>query len=148
MRKKTLFRLAVPLLAFILGAALVRLASPARVVVTWETASEVGTAGFVLYRGASASGPFSLLDGPPVLAVGDPLVGGSYRYEDRDVVWGQRYFYQLEEIEQQGGRNRYPDVVEGRAGLGWSWALAVGAVLAALSAVVQGMIWDLRRKRV
>lgn len=134
--KRVFWRLAVPVLAFGLGVALVRLGSPARVLVTWETASEVGTAGFFLYRSESPDGPFSLLNETPILAVGDPLVGGDYSQEDREVVWGRRYYYQLEEIEESGGRNRHVEVVEAQAGLGWPWALGAGALLAVVAAVL------------
>lgn len=133
--RRLLCNAAVSLLLFALGVALVRFGSPARIAVTWETASEVDTAGFLLYRGESPDGPFSLLIETPLPAQGDPLVGSSYRYEDRDVAWGRRYFYQLEEIERGGVRNRFPQVV-GRAGAGWPWALAGGALLALLGGVV------------
>ena len=125
---------AVIVLAFALGLALVRLVSPPRVVVTWETASEVDTGGFLLYRSECAAGPFSLLDETPILAVGDPLAGSAYRYEDSAVDWGRRYFYQLEEIEMDGGRNRYQETVESRAGAGWPWALVIGAGFSVLAA--------------
>jgi hypothetical protein len=134
--KRLLWRLAVLLLAFALGVVLVRLVSPARVLVTWETASEVGTAGFFLYRSESPDGPFSLLDETLILAVGDPLIGGAYSQEDREVVWGRRYYYQLEEIEESGGRNRHVEVVEAQAGLGWPWALGAGVFLAVVAAVL------------
>jgi hypothetical protein len=143
--RRTLPGLVMPLLLFVLGVAAVRLTSPARIVISWETASEVETAGFFLYRCRSQEGPFALLDEAPLLAQGDPLAGTSYRYEDRDVAWGQRYFYRLEEVERDGGRNRYPEVVEGQAGLGWSWALACGLLLAALAA---GWLWVGRRRTI
>jgi hypothetical protein len=119
-----------------LGGVAVRLLSPPCVVITWETASEVDTSGFFLYRSASPAGPFSLLSENPILATGDPLVGASYRYEDRRVAWGEKYFYQLEEMDVDGSRLRFPGVIEGWAGLGWWWALAIGASLAALVAVL------------
>jgi len=125
-------RIAVPFLFFVLGVSLVRLGSPPRIDVTWETASEVDTAGFLLYRSDSPDGPFSLLTGTPIPAQGDPLVGASYSYGDQDVAWGWRYFYQLEEVERSGARSRFPNVVEGRAGVGWPWALAGGALLSIL----------------
>ena len=137
---RTMVRIAVFIALFVLGVAMVRILSPARVVVDWETASEVDTAGFLLHRSQSADGPFSPLVETPIPARGDPLVGDAYRYEDRDVVWGRRYFYQLEEVERGGGRNRYPDVVEGQAGLGWAWALAAGASLAVVGAVGHGWL--------
>ena len=134
--KRLLCNAAISFLLFALGVALVRFGSPARIVVTWETASEVDTAGFFLYRGESPDGLFPLLIETPIPAQGDPLVGSSYRYEDRDVAWGRRYFYQLEEVERSGVRNRFPRMVEGRAGAGWPWALAGGALLAILGGVV------------
>jgi len=129
-------RLAVTLLSFVLGVTMVRLASPPQVVVTWETASEVGSAGFLLYRSDSPDGPFVLITENPIPAQGDPLAGASYHYQDSRVSWGQRYFYQLEEVERSGARNRYPDTVEGRAGMGWPWALAGGALMATVVVLI------------
>ena len=123
---------AVAALVIAMGVVAVRLASPAVVTVTWETASEVNTAGFLLYRGETGDGPFELIVDTPIAARGDPLVGPSYEYHDRQVSWGGRYFYQLEEVERSGARNRVSDVVEVQAGAGWIWALTAGLLLAAL----------------
>jgi len=133
---RALIRVLTPLAFFALGVFLVRLTFPASIVVTWETASEVDTAGFLVYRSDSPDGPFSLLDETVIPARGDPLVGASYRYDDREVARGRRYFYQLEEIQRDGVRNRFPDVVEGQAGVGWPVGLAVGVLMAVLAGVV------------
>lgn len=124
---------------FAIGVALVWVGFPPRVVVTWETASEVETAGFHIHRGSSAEGPFSQITEIPVPAEGDPLVGASYRFEDRDVAWGKQYFYQLEELELTGNRNRYEEVVKARAGAGWPRALVAGVSLAALGTLVSAL---------
>ena len=121
---------------FALGVSGIRIGFPPRVVVTWQTASEVETAGFDIYRGPTAEGPFSRITEVPVPAEGDPLVGAAYRFADEDVAWGQQYFYQLEEVELTGDRNRYEEVVQARAGAGWSRALVGGAALAALGTLV------------
>ena len=123
-------RLLISVALFILGIGLVRVVSPPRIVVTWETASEVDAAGFLLYRAPEVDGPFELVTEVPIPAQGDPLVGSSYRYEDREVAWGQLYHYQLAEVERNGGQNRYDRIVSARAGAGWLWALAGGALLA------------------
>lgn len=136
-------RIAVPMLLFVLGAALVRLGSPPRIQVMWETASEVDAAGFHLYRSQSRDGPFVRITEAPIPARGDPLTGTSYSYEDRDVSWGQSYFYRLAEVELAGGLNRYDRVVEGRAGAGWAWALTSGALLAAMGGVA---VWSWPRE--
>jgi hypothetical protein len=121
------------MLSFALGILSAWLIWPPRVVVTWETASEVDTAGFYLYRADSPSGPFILLNATPIPAQGDPLTGSSYRFEDRGVKWGQTYYYRLEELERSGGRNQYPEVAKVRAGAGWGLALACGVLAASLA---------------
>jgi hypothetical protein len=125
-------RLLISVALFILGIGLVRVVSPPRIVVTWETASEVDAAGFHLYRAPQIDGPFERVTATPVPAQGDPLVGSSYEYEDREVTWGQLYHYQLAEVERNGAENRHDRIVSARAGAGWPWALAGGALLAVL----------------
>jgi hypothetical protein len=105
-------------------------------VFTWETASEVDTAGFIVYRSQSLDGPFEPIIDTPIPARGDPLVGAAYQYEDRDLVWGQRYYYRLEEVERSDNRILDSQIAEGRAGAGWGWALVAGGGLAALGGVV------------
>jgi hypothetical protein len=122
--RRYVIRILVPLTYFFLGLAMIYLGSPPKIVFTWETVSEVDTAGFLLYRSDLPTGPFSPITETPIPAKGDPLVGASYEYEDHDVVWGQRYYYQLEEVERGGNHNTFPEIVDGKAGGGWPWALA------------------------
>lgn len=117
---------------FVLGVLLVRLGLPAPVTIQWDTASEVEAAGFRLYRAASAEGPFTLLSETLIPAQGDPLTGASYAYEDRETIWGQEYFYQLEEVDLNGAASLHPEVVQSRAGAGWPWAIASGVLLVLL----------------
>ena len=49
------------------------------------------------------AGPFTRLNAEVIPASPDPLVGGSYIYTDTQVVAGQTYYYQLEEVETSGG---------------------------------------------
>jgi hypothetical protein len=136
--KRTLICIVVPIVYFFLGIGIVYLGAPPKVFFTWDTVSEVDAAGFLLCRGDSPGGPFLPITETPIPAKGDPLVGASYEYVDQDVVWGQRYYYQLKEVERGGGTNAFPDIVEGKAGAGWAWALAAGALLAAVGA---GVSW-------
>ena len=136
--KRTLICIVVPIVYFILGVGIVYLGAPPKVFFTWDTVSEVDAAGFLLCRSDSPVGPFLPITETPIPAKGDPLVGASYEYVDQDVVWGQRYYYQLKEVERSGNSNTFPDIVEGKAGAGWSWALAAGALLAAVGA---GVSW-------
>ncbi|MFN2269924.1 MAG: hypothetical protein ACK2US_03740 [Anaerolineae bacterium] len=135
--KRILICVAVSIVYFLLGLGIVYFGAPPRVLFTWDTVSEVDAAGFLLCRSDSPVGPFLPIT-ETIPAKGDPLVGASYEYVDQDVVWGQRYYYQLKEVERGGGRNTFPDIVEGKAGAGWAWALAAGALLAAVGA---GVSW-------
>jgi hypothetical protein len=72
-----------------------------RVVVTWETVSEVSNAGFNLYRSDSAAGPLSLLAHLPSQAPG-ATTGFSYSYQDLDVQPGQTWWYWLEDVSLSG----------------------------------------------
>ena len=112
-------------------------------VVTWETASEVNTAGFNLYRGSSPDGPWTKVNDALIPAAEDPMRGGSYRYVDEKATPGQIYYYQLEEVELGGAANRYPPTqLESRdEWIGWLWWLAAGG------AVVLAGWWAQRRIR-
>lgn len=81
-----------------------------RVDVTWETATEQGTAGFRLYRREGENGEFALVSVDHfVQSLGGPTSGAQYRYRDEQVEAGKTYFYLLEEIEADGSRHRYMD---------------------------------------
>ena len=74
---------------------------PNHVLVSWETVSETGNAGFNLYRADSATAPQSLLAFVPSQAPGSAQ-GHSYAWQDGDVVDGQTYWYWLEDIALNG----------------------------------------------
>ena len=78
-----------------------------RVVVEWETASELDSLGFHLYRSTSAEGPFERLTAQPVPGLGTSSVGASYRYVDEGVATAKTYYYELEDLETTGGTERH-----------------------------------------
>lgn len=133
MRKMLLWRIVAALLGFGLGLVLVRVTSPATVVLEWETASEVGSLGFYVHRAESPEGPFIQLNEQPVPVQGDDLTGAHYTYRDKTARWGRVYYYQLESLEQDGYRQRYPDLVTARAGSHWIWLLVGGLGMALLA---------------
>ena len=71
--------------------------------VSWETATELDSLGFNLYRANSAGGErIRLNDGLiPSQSLGS-TVGGSYQFVDRSVVPGMTYHYWLEDIDLAG----------------------------------------------
>ena len=99
--------------------------------ITWETASEVNTAGFNLYRSASPDGPWEKVNDQLLPPSEDPVSGGSYSFTDASAEPGKTYYYQLEEVELSGNVTRFdPIKLETRAGLpAWPWWMA-GALLA------------------
>lgn len=106
--------------------------SPARVEVTWETATEQNTVGFNLYRSQSPEGDFVLVnEGEFIASQGGPVSGASYSYTDTGVAAGQTYYYVLEEIESDGSRIRYEDDLFAYEVPGVTWWLIVLAVASA-----------------
>jgi len=78
-----------------------------QVVVEWETASEVGTAGYYVYRSGKGTNRQVQVNGDLVPALMGEAQGGSYRIPDVTARRGLEYSYQLEEVELLGTRQRY-----------------------------------------
>lgn len=135
------------LVLFVAGVFLLVSDVPA-VVLTWETASEVGTAGFNVYRAPGWEPPsdtvWSQVNAELIPAAGDELVGASYAFEDNGLMVGRRYRYQIEEVEWDGSRTRYPDEVVVRAGLPPLWTKLEGVVLVLLAAFFVWRRWRAR----
>jgi len=69
------------------------------ILVVWETATELDTVAFRLYRSESAAGPWTQIVSTQA-AHGDAATGWQYNYQDTDVTPGVRYYYYLEELLQ------------------------------------------------
>ena len=82
---------------------------PVTVQIEWETATELNTAGFLLYRGQSLDGEFPLLTEELIPSQGSTVSGAKYTFEDNQVKSGETYYYILEEVEYNGSINRYND---------------------------------------
>jgi hypothetical protein len=111
--------------------------------VDWQTASEVNTAGFLLYRSESQEGPGEKITANLIPVQGDALTGGSYHYTDATVRAGRTYYYWLEEVETGGGANRHGPITVEAGG---------GGVIEALSALVLAVLsiiafWQALRRR-
>ena len=122
---------------------LVNAATPPVVTVEWSTASELNTAGFNLARGDTQTGPFTRLNTEVIPASPDPLVGGSYVYTDTQVVAGQTYYYQLEEVEATGNTS-VQGVVAVTASSGLSPVL-IGAGIGLAAVFIIIVIWFSRK---
>ncbi|MBI5034135.1 MAG: hypothetical protein HZB51_26745 [Chloroflexi bacterium] len=116
-------------------------ASP--IVIEWTTATEINTAGFNLYRGDSANGPFTQINSQLIPASPDPVAGGKYKYEDASVAAGKTYYYQLEDIEYSGTRTKHPPVA---VSAGTSFGM-FEALLASVGIIAVGFVVWIARKR-
>jgi hypothetical protein len=72
------------------------------VLLAWDTASELDTAGFNLWRGDAAAGPYAKVNAALIPAVGGPTWGASYSFTDATVADGATYYYKLEEVDVYG----------------------------------------------
>lgn len=87
-------------------------AQPDHILLTWETASELGNLGFNLHRGTSQSGPDRQLNSAliPSAAPGSPT-GFVYTWEDReDLRSGITYYYWLDTVDMSGATTRHGPV--------------------------------------
>jgi hypothetical protein len=81
-------------------------AAPAgdRIVLRWQTASEIDRLGFNVYRATSVDGPRILLNEDLIASPLPPgsSAGADYSFEDLPVKSGARYFYWLEDVDMYG----------------------------------------------
>lgn len=77
----------------------------ARVRVTWRTETETNAFGFYVYRSESLDAPPTCLNADnPLHAVGTTTLPQQYVYYDLDVSLGKTYYYKLEQVDLDGGR--------------------------------------------
>ncbi|MBN2432774.1 MAG: S8 family serine peptidase [Acidobacteria bacterium] len=75
-----------------------------RVVLRWETLSEVDNAGFNVWRADSPHGDYEQLNHYLIPAAGGETWGATYYFNDEEAIPGKTYYYQLEDIEFSGQR--------------------------------------------
>ena len=78
--------------------------------IEWQTETEFESAGFNLLRGEAASGPYLQLNERLIPASNDAAAGADYSFIDGDVVAGQQYYYQLEDVDFTGGATRHAPI--------------------------------------
>jgi hypothetical protein len=113
----------------------------AQIEITWETESEINTAGFNLLRSESASGEYSQINETLIPAADDPIAGGKYEYIDYDVEVDKVYYYRLEDVEYDNTFERH-EIIEAEAE-GLSWWVVVVITVCLLFGIV--LIIDARR---
>jgi len=75
--------------------------------VHWETASEIGTAGFYLLRKDDSNGQYHPVNETFLPGLLHSPQGGIYRFVDYTASYGETYTYKLVEVESQGGKRTH-----------------------------------------
>lgn len=101
-------------------------------VVRWETASEVNTAGFNLYRGPTAAGPWERVNATLIPSSSTGVGGGRYVFRDTTADAVTTYFYRLEEVELDGTTRPYDVVMSAGVERRGEWVLWVTAAVVAV----------------
>lgn len=82
-----------------------------RVVLEWETASEVNNEGFFLYRSSQSDDGYEQLNSVLIPGNGNSNTSHQYEYVDKNVVAGQTYFYKLISRDFNGDLTEYESIV-------------------------------------
>ena len=110
--------------------------------VEWDTATELETAGFNVYRRTNAADEFSRINDKLIPSTGSGLTGATYTFTDKYVTAGETYFYLLEEVELDSTTNRYEnDIFSYTVPTVTWWAMLFTAVslLAGMALIVMGL---------
>ena len=71
-------------------------------VIRWETASEIGTTGFYLFRKDRETGKYQQVNRSLLTGLLNSPQGGVYHFVDPGALVGETYTYKLEEVESNG----------------------------------------------
>lgn len=77
-----------------------------KVILTWETASELDNAGFFIQRSNSETGTYKRIRFF-IPSMGDDVVGAQYYFEDNAVTNGVTYWYKLEALDYSQNADFY-----------------------------------------
>jgi hypothetical protein len=123
------------------------------ILIEWETAMEIDTVGFNLYRSESPAGDWVRLNGTliPSQAPGS-VFGATYTWLDEDVQSGTTYYYKLVDVEV-GGQCTFHGPITAQAGGPTAVTLRVlstrgapGLLAALVAASGLAATWWIRRR--
>ena len=80
-------------------------ATPEGVCLSWRTESEVGHAGWNIYRSTKRDGEYHRINDEIIMGAGNSAMSHDYDFLDKEAEEGVPYFYYLEDIDISGGKN-------------------------------------------
>ena len=78
-----------------------------KVVLKWETGTEINNIGFNIYRSETEDGGYVKINGNIIPAKGSSTHGAVYKFKDTTVDPGKTYFYKLEDIDSVTGSTQH-----------------------------------------
>lgn len=81
----------------------------------WTTASEVENFGYDVFRGDSEDGEFTKLNAEPLLGAGTTDETKKYEFRDDTIDPCREYWYYVESIDTNGGREKFTPVFKAGA---------------------------------
>jgi hypothetical protein len=82
-----------------------------KVLLTWQTASEINNAGFEVYRSDTEEGVYQKLNQELIPGNGNSNTAQSYSFEDKDVQEQQTYYYKLYSRDFDGTVHNFGQIV-------------------------------------
>ncbi|MBI2471524.1 MAG: right-handed parallel beta-helix repeat-containing protein [Planctomycetes bacterium] len=79
------------------------------VIIRWETASEIDTVGFNLYRARQKNGTYEKINNNTIASEGSDVEGANYRFEDNKPGWGS-FYYKIEDVDSYGVKTMHGTV--------------------------------------
>ena len=73
-----------------------------KVIIAWQTASEIDNAGFNIYRAEAENGEYTIINAALIPARGSSTQGAAYEFVDTDVKNRKTYWYKLEDVDLNG----------------------------------------------
>jgi hypothetical protein len=117
-----------------------QLSSTNPIKIEWQTATEVNTAGFNVYRASSEEGPFTRINPQLIPSEGSAVSGASYTFIDENVDAGQTYCYRLEDVELDNSIQQHETFCDTVPTAGWWVPVTVAfSVIAGLLLLVKGL---------
>ncbi|MBN2281537.1 MAG: T9SS type A sorting domain-containing protein [Candidatus Marinimicrobia bacterium] len=77
------------------------------VVLSWTTESELNNLGFNIYKSTKETGDFVKINEALIQGAGNSTVQNKYTYIDAEVISGMKYFYQIEDVAQDGKTEKH-----------------------------------------